>query len=91
MAKLIFLLLLITPVTFFTTSFSAAATLDPQCLPPMEVYLVYMMLCCVTICSITCFTFVFLQCIDYFWVRLYYRRHAPQYQNQQIASLLDLQ
>lgn len=91
MAKLIFLLLLITPVTFFTISFSAAATLDPQCLPPMEVYLVYMLLCSVTICSITCFIFVFLQCIDYFWVRLYYRRHAPQYQNQQIARLLDLQ
>ncbi|ADZ39821.1 E3 RID-alpha protein [Simian adenovirus ER] len=90
MAKLILLLLLLTPVTLFTITFSAAATLQPQCLPPVEVYFVYVLLCCVSICSITCFTFVFLQCIDYFWVRLYYRKHAPQYQNQQIARLLGL-
>ncbi|APG53812.1 E3 RID-alpha [simian adenovirus 55] len=86
----IFLFLLLTPTFLLTTALSTAAMLDPACLSPTEVYFVYMILCTVSICSIISFTFVFLQCVDYIWVRYRYRRHAPRYENRDIAALLAL-
>lgn len=86
----VFSFLLLTPTFLLTASLSMAATLEPSCLSPTEVYFVYMVLCCIAICSVISFTFVSLQCLDYFWVRYRYRRHSPRYENRDIAALLAL-
>lgn len=87
----VFSFMLLTPAFLLTAALSTAAMLEPACISSTEVYFVYMVLCCIAICSVISFTFVSLQCLDYFWVRYQYRRHAPRYENRDIAALLALQ
>ncbi|ALE30374.1 RID-alpha [Simian adenovirus 13] len=79
------------PVTLATVSFATATHLEPECLPPFQVYLVFSFLCCTCIASLITLLLVFFQFVDYFLVRLRYRHHAPQFQNPNVARLLALQ
>ncbi|ALE30444.1 RID-alpha [Simian adenovirus 19] len=85
-----FVLLLCLPIIFVSTSFAAVSHLDPDCLPPFDVYLIFTFLCIIAICSIASFFVVIFQAADYAYVRIVYFRHHPQYRNRDVATLLCL-
>ncbi|AAX19418.1 E3 RID-alpha [simian adenovirus 1] len=85
-----FLLLLCLPIIFVSSTFAAVSHLEPECLPPFDVYLILTFVCCISICSIACFFITIFQAADYFYVRIAYFRHHPEYRNQNVASLLCL-
>lgn len=87
----VLLIFLCLPVIFSFSTFAAVSDLDPECLAPFAVYLIFTFVTATCVCSIITLLITSLQFFDYYYVRIVYRRHHPRYQNPQIAALLQLQ
>lgn len=79
------------PIIFASSTFASVSHINPDCLTPFTVYLIFAFVTATCVCSLITLLITSLQIFDYYYVRFVYRRHHPHYQNPQIAALLQLQ
>lgn len=87
----VLLIFLCLPIIFSSSTFAAVSHIDPDCIAPFAVYLIFTFVTATCVCSLITLLLTSLQFFDYCYVRYVYRRHHPRYQNPHIAALLHLQ